>query len=293
MRFSGAYTALITPFRDGQIDFPALDALVERQIENNIDGLVPCGTTGESATMTPAERFDVISRVVAVANGRVPIIAGTGSNDTSETTQFTQRIAEIKGVDAALVVTPYYNKPGQRGIVAHFQHVADHGGLPVVMYNVPGRTVVSMNADTVATLAAHPNIVGIKEASADLNLDTEIFARVPDDFSMLSGDDFTTFQFVAMGGHGCISVVSNVAPRLMHDLIAATRDADLATARRLHHDVYPIAKVLFSDANPVPTKTAARLLGWCSDEARLPLYAGDEALAQRVGDVLRRAGLLS
>lgn len=293
MRFSGAYTALITPFRDGQIDFPALDALVERQIENNIDGLVPCGTTGESATMTPAERFDVISRVVAVAHGRVPIIAGTGSNDTSETTQFTQRIAEIKGVDAALVVTPYYNKPGQRGIVAHFQHVADHGGLPVVMYNVPGRTVVSMNADTVATLAAHPNIVGIKEASADLNLDTEIFARVPDDFSMLSGDDFTTFQFVAMGGHGCISVVSNVAPRLMHDLIAAARDADLTTARRLHHDVYPIAKVLFSDANPVPTKTAARLLGWCSDEARLPLYAGDEALAQRVGDVLRRAGLLS
>lgn len=292
MRFSGAYTALITPFRNGDIDFTALEALVERQIEGKIDGLVPCGTTGESATMSETERLAVIQRVVDVAGGRVPIIAGTGSNDTLKSLQFTQKVAEIKGVDAALVVTPYYNKPGQRGIVAHFQHIAERGGLPVVMYNVPGRTVVGMSADTIATLAAHPNIVGIKEASADMNLDTEIMNRVPDGFAMLSGDDFTTFQWVALGGHGCISVVSNVAPTLMHDLIEATRGGDLARARRLHQVVYPLARALFSDANPVPTKSAAKLLGWCSDEARLPLYAGDEALEARVAAALRQAELL-
>ncbi|MEZ4462016.1 MAG: 4-hydroxy-tetrahydrodipicolinate synthase [bacterium] len=292
MQFSGAYTALITPFRNGEVDRTALGELVERQIEGGIDGLVPCGTTGESATMNEAERLDVIRTVVDVANGRVPIIAGTGSNDTIKSTHFTQRVAEIPGVDAALVVVPYYNKPGQRGIIAHFEHVANHGGLPVVMYNVPGRTVVSMTAETISTLAAHPNIVAIKEASADMNLDTDMFARAPMGFSMLSGDDFTTFQFVAMGGHGCISVVSNIAPKLVHELVAATAQANLDTARRLHTRVHQLARVLFSDANPVPTKCAAKLLGWCSDEARLPLYQADGELTARVETALRQAELL-
>lgn len=292
MQFSGAYTALITPFHNGEIDFPALDALVERQIEGKIDGLVPCGTTGESATMTGTERLSVIKRVVDVAAGRVPIIAGTGSNNTLESTEFTRRVSEIPGVDAALVVVPYYNKPGQRGIVAHFEHVANHGGLPVVMYNVPGRTVVSMNAASIATLARHPKIVGIKEASADMGLDTEMFAKLPEGFSALSGDDFTTFQFVAMGGNGCISVVSNIAPTLVHDLVSATLTFDLLKARDLHQRVYRLGRVLFSDANPVPTKCAAKLLGWCSDEARLPLYRADDALRERVEVALKEAGVL-
>ncbi len=292
MSFQGAFTALITPFRNNEIDFAALDALVERQIAGGIDGLVPCGTTGESATMSANERLAVIQRVVDVTKGRVPIIAGTGTNDTIETTRFTQLVSKISGVDAALVVAPYYNKPGQRGIIAHFEHVADHGGLPVVVYNVPGRTVVSTTAETVATLARHPNIVGIKEASADMNLDTEIFQKVPADFSLLSGDDFTTFQFVTMGGAGCISVVSNIAPKMVHDLVDAAQRGDLVNARLLHNRVHSLGKVLFSDANPVPTKTAARLLGWCSDEARLPLYTGDEALTERVAVALREAGLM-
>jgi 4-hydroxy-tetrahydrodipicolinate synthase len=292
MSFQGAFTALITPFKNNEVDFAALEALVERQIDGGINGLVPCGTTGESATMSATERLAVIQKVVDVTAGRVPIIAGTGTNNTLETTQFTQQVSKIRGVDAALVVTPYYNKPGQRGIVAHFEFVAENGGLPVIVYNVPGRTVVGTSAETVATLARHPNIVGIKEASADMNLDTEIFQKVPRDFSLLSGDDFTTLQFVLMGGAGCISVVSNIAPRLVHDLVDAARKGDLVNARILHNRVHSLAKVLFSDANPVPTKTAAKLLGWCSDEARLPLYTGDEALVGRVSSALREAGLM-
>lgn len=290
--FQGAYTALITPFTDdGSVDFDALADHVERQIEGGIDGLVPCGTTGESATLSAAEHLQVIRRVVDVANGRVPVIAGTGSNDTAKSIATTRSVAEIDGVDAALVVVPYYNKPGQRGLLNHFTRVADEGGLPVVLYNVPGRTVISLNADTVEKLAAHPSIVAIKEASADMVMDTDILARVPEGFSVLSGDDFTTFHLAATGGHGCISVVSNLAPGLMSELIRTARSGDLDRAREIHHTVVPLARTLFSDANPVPTKTAARLLGWCGDFARAPLYRGDEVLEERVQQALDDAGL--
>lgn len=290
--FEGALTAIITPFtEDGSVDTKALADHVERQIEGGIDGLVPCGTTGESATMSAAEQLEVISTVVDVANGRVPIIAGTGSNDTRKSVEMTRKVAEIDGVDAALVVVPYYNKPGQRGLIGHFKTVADEGGLPVVLYNVPGRTVISMTAETVAELARHPNIVAVKEASADMTLDTQILAHVPDDFAVLSGDDFTTFHLVATGGHGCISVVSNLAPGMMSELVAATRGGDLERARQIHHKVVPLAKVLFSDANPVPTKAAARMLGWCTDVARAPLYRPDAALDARVKAALDSAGI--
>ncbi len=290
--FEGAFTAIITPFHeDGSIDKKSLAELVERQIDGGIDGLVPCGTTGESATMSAAEQLEVISTVVDVANGRVPIIAGTGSNDTRKSVEMTRKVSEINGVDAALVVVPYYNKPGQRGLVAHFTEVAEKGGLPVVLYNVPGRTVISMRAETVSKLANHPQIVAVKEASADMILDTEILAGVPDDFAVLSGDDFTTFHLVATGGHGCISVVSNLAPGMMSELVAATRSGDLERARAIHHKVVPLARTLFSDANPVPTKTAARLLGWCSDVARAPLYRPDQALETRVKKALEAAGI--
>lgn len=290
--FEGAFTAIITPFtEDGSVDKTALAKLVERQIEGGIDGLVPCGTTGESATMSPAEQLDVISTVVDVANGRVPIIAGTGSNDTRRSVDMTRKVAEIDGVDAALVVVPYYNKPGQRGLIGHFTKVADEGGLPVVLYNVPGRTVISMTPQTIAELATHRNIVAVKEASADMTLDTEVLASVPEDFAVLSGDDFTTFHLVAMGAQGCISVVSNLAPAMMSEMVSSLRSGNLERARELHHKVVPLAKVLFSDANPVPTKAAAKMLGWCTDVARAPLYRPDQALETRVKAALEAAGI--
>ena len=289
---NGAFTALITPFKNGEVDFESLKALVDRQIQDGINGLVPCGTTGEASTMTEGERLAVIKTTVEVNNGRVPVIAGTGSNNTASTVAFTKEVAEMGGVDAALVVVPYYNKPGQRGLVTHFTTVADQGALPVVLYNVPGRTVISMTAETVLTLAKHPNIIAIKEASADMTLDSDIIAGAPDGFAVLSGDDFTTFHLVATGGQGCISVVSNLAPGLLSELVANVRAGNLAQAQRQHFKVTALAKVLFSDANPVPTKTAARLLGWCSDEARAPLYTGDETLEQRVKAALVEAELL-
>lgn len=293
MAFSGAYTALITPFKNSEVDHKALSELVERQIDGKIDGLVPCGTTGESATLTEQERLAVIKTVVDQSRGRVPIIAGTGSNDTAKSIAFTKAVSEIKGVDAALVVAPYYNKPGQRGLVLHFEAIANASPLPLVLYNVPGRTVISLSAPTVATLAKHPNIVAIKEASADMVLGTDILATVPGDFDVLSGDDFTTLPLVCLGGKGCISVVSNLAPTLMHELVQAGLNSDLKTARELHQKVVPFAKILFSDSNPVPTKAGAALLGWCSDEARLPLYSPDEALKERVAQGLKELGLLS
>ena len=280
--FRGAYTALITPFnQDGSVDLEGLRALVRRQIDGGIDGLVPCGTTGEAATMTEDERMSVIETVADEAGDEVPIIAGTGTNDTRATVAFTRRVANIHGVDAALVVTPYYNKPGQEEMLRHFREVADEGGLPVVLYNVPSRTGVSLTADTVAELAQHNAIVAIKEASADLALDTAIRAATPDDFALLSGDDFTTFPLVAIGGQGCISVVSNLAPGKMSQMCHAALQGDFETAREIHLAIQPLARALFSKPNPIPTKAAAHMLGWCGPTLRGPLYEpGDDFKAE-------------
>ena len=275
----GAKTALITPFRDGAVDHDALAALVERQIAGGIDGLVPCGTTGESATMSVEERLSVIRPTVEVAAGRVPIIAGTGSNDTAASIEMTRATAEIGGVDAALVVCPYYNKPNQPMMLRHFTEIAERSELPVVLYNVPGRTVVSLTPETIGALAAHPNIIGIKEATGDMTFDTRMIEQVHDkgDFALLSGDDFTTMPFVAMGGHGCISVVSNLLPGVMSELIKAAAAGELERARALHLRIQPLARTLFTNPNPVPTKEIAAKLGWCTDEVRAPLATSDEA----------------
>lgn len=275
-RLRGAFTALITPFRDGQVDVPALKDLVERQIQGGIDGLVPCGTTGEAATMTPEEQLTVIQAVVEQNEGRVPVIAGTGSNNTASTLAFTRRVAEIPGVDAALVVCPYYNKPNQPMLVRHFTEIADQGGLPVVLYNVPGRTVISMTPETVATLASHEQVVGLKEATGSMKLDAEIFEACAGlDIAMLSGDDFSTMPFVASGGHGCISVLSNLDPGVMHELVEATATGDLERAQRLHLKIQALARTLFARPNPVPTKEIAERLGWCTAEVRAPLYGSE------------------
>lgn len=292
LKLKGASTALITPFRDGEVDIESLRALVHRQIDRGIDGLVPCGTTGEAATMTDDEQVSVIRTVVEAANGDVPIIAGTGSNDTAKTVRYTRRVAEIEGVDAALVVTPYYNKPGQRALIRHFRTVADEGGLPVVLYNVPGRTGVSMTPDTIATLAEHDNIIAVKEATGDMVFAAEVRERVPKTFAMLSGDDFTTMPFLALGGTGCVSVVSNIDPGAMSEMCAAG-DADAwDRARQLHYRLLPLARALFADTNPVGVKTAASLLGWCAPDLRGPLYPPTGEVKSLIRDALTAHGVL-
>ncbi len=288
MELRGAFTALITPFRNGEVDVEALKALVERQIEGGIHGLVPCGTTGETATMTEEEQLLVIRTVVEAADGRVPIVAGTGSNNTEKTVEYTRKVAEIDGVDAALVVVPYYNKPDQKGLLGHFTTVADEGGLPVVLYNVPGRTVRSLTPQTVGKLADHDNIIAIKEATGDLRFDTEVLEAVDGKIAVLSGDDFTTFPLLACGGTGCVSVVSNIDPASMSRMCDAAFEGHYALARRLHMKIQPLARALFSAPNPVPAKTIASMLEWCTAEVRAPLYEVDDevrvALAELIED---------
>jgi 4-hydroxy-tetrahydrodipicolinate synthase len=288
----GAFTALITPFDGHSIDHDAYAELVDRQIEGGIDGLVPCGTTGEAATMSKDDMLSVIRTCADAAAGRVPVVAGTGSNDTRETIETTRAVSEISGVDAALVVTPYYNKPDQEGMYRHFKEVADNGGLPVVLYNVPSRTGVSLTAETVARLAKHDNIVGIKEASADMTLVTRIADDAGDNLQLMSGDDFTTYPLVSIGGTGCVSVVSNLDPGTMSELVETADNGDVDRARELHQKIQPLARMLFAKPNPVPTKVAASLLGWCEPDVRPPLYLPSEDFADLMEDMLEDYGLL-
>lgn len=282
----GAMTAIITPFKDGAVDLDALESFIDRQIDGGIDGLVPCGTTGESATMSEQECLDVIRTTARVADGRVPVVAGTGSNDTRKSVKFTRRAAEIEGVDAALVVVPYYNKPDQEGLYRHFSTVADEGGLPVVLYNVPGRTITSLEPETVHRLAQHENIVAIKEATGDMRFDSAIIEAADGDLQILSGDDFTTFSLLAMGGDGCISVVSNIDPAVMARMCASAFAGEWEGAREAHFKIQPLARALFSAPNPVPTKAIAALLGLCTAETRGPLYEAGELLVDQLQSVL-------
>jgi len=271
--FSGTFTALITPFRAGdpaQIDETALRSLVETQITAGISGLVPCGTTGETPTLSEAEQDRVIALVVEQTRGRVPVIAGTGGNDTAHVVERTHR-ARVLGADAALIVAPYYSKPTQHGLFRHFAHVAERVDLPIVLYNVPGRTGVNMLPETTLRLAQIPGIVAIKEASGSLDTCSEIVAAAPDGFSVLSGDDSLTLPIAAVGGRGVISVVSNLVPDVMGALTAAASAGDLDRARVLHRRLLPLCRAMFLDNNPIAVKAAAAILGLCSGEVRLPL----------------------
>ncbi len=291
LSLTGAMTALVTPFGDdGMIDEAALRALVEFQIEGRIDGLVACGTTGESATLSKEEKLAVMRIVVEQAAGRVPVVVGTGSNDTRASVEMT-RAALALGADACLAVVPYYNKPNQEGLFLHFEAIASVG-MPVVLYNVPGRTVISLSAETVGRLAEIDNIVSIKEASGDMRLGTEIMARAGNRLTYLSGDDFSTFPFCAMGGHGCISVVSNVAPGLMSDLVATARASDLNLGRLMHLKANRLGAACFSDANPVPTKVLLSLMGVCGARVRLPHAPASAALVDRLTAVAVAEGLV-
>ena len=286
--FHGAIVATVTPFRNGKLDTAALRKLVEFQIRNGTSGIVPCGTTGESATLSHEEHRQVIDLVVEAVDGRVPVIAGTGSNNTKEAVALT-RYAKKAGADAALVITPYYNKPTQKGLVAHFTEVAAADDIPLVLYNVPGRTGVNMTAETVARLSEVRNIVGVKEASGNLAQICDILAMTPRTFCVLSGDDGLYFPMLALGAKGVISVVSNVAPRLMADLYDAFALGQVARAREIHFRLWPLMQALFIETNPIPAKTALAMMGKIREEFRLPLCAMSDGNRKALAKVL--AGL--
>ena len=290
-RLKGAMTALVTPLRDGALDEDAFRKLVTWQIEEGIHGLVPVGTTGETPTVTPAEHDRVVALCVEMAGGRVPVIAGAGSNSTAEAVE-RARHAEKAGADAVLVVTPYYNKPSQDGLYAHFKAINDAIGIPIILYNIPGRSIVDMSVETMARLYALKNIVGVKDATAKLDRVSLQRQAMGPDFIQLSGEDATALGFNAQGGRGCISVVSNVAPRLCADLQEATLAGDYAKALALQDRLLPLHTAMFVEPNPAPAKYALARLGHIHEELRLPLLPVTEAGRATIDAALRHAGLL-
>lgn len=291
-KFRGAFVAIVTPFIDGQLDEQGLKDLIEFQIAGGTHGIVPCGTTGESATMSHAEHRRVVELTVKTVAGRVPVLAGTGSNSTSESIELT-RAAKEAGADGALMITPYYNKPSQEGLYQHFKAVAEAVDIPIILYNVPSRTAVNMLPETVARCATIPNIVGVKEATADLNQISQVIRLCPKDFAVMSGDDFTSMPTVMIGGAGVISVTSNVAPKDMAQMMDAALAGDLAKARELHYKLFPLMQAMFIDTNPVPAKTSLAMMGKItSGLPRLPLYKMSEANTEKLKKVLAAYGLV-
>lgn len=292
--FSGSYTALVTPFTSsGALDEAAFEKLVDWQIEQGTHGLVPVGTTGESPTLSHEEHDRVVEMCVKTANGRVPVIAGAGSNSTAEAVRLS-RHAEAVGADAVLIVSPYYNKPTQAGLKAHFSAVADAVSIPVIIYDIPGRSIVRLEDEVLAELAQHPNIAGIKDATADCGRPTRLLNLIGNQFCQLSGEDATVLPYLAAGGQGCISVVSNIAPALcaeLHTAWATGNDKDRALA--LHRQLMPLHDALFCEASPGPVKYAASLLGICSAQTRLPLCEIADSSKAQVEAALRGAGLIN
>ncbi len=289
--FRGAITALVTPFRDGRVDEDAYRQLIDWQIGQGVNGIVPCGTTGESATLSHQEHNRVIDIAVEEARGRVPVIAGTGSNSTAEAVRLTQHAKEA-GADGALLITPYYNKPTQEGLYQHYRAVAEEARFPLVLYNVPGRTGCNLLPETVARLAELPEVVGIKEATGDLKQVSDVLEKCGDRLAVLSGDDFTVLPLLALGGRGVISVLSNVVPADVSAMVAAYEAGDLPRARELHFRTMPVARALFLETNPIPVKTALALMGRVGPELRLPLCPLQETNAKKLAATLRDYGLL-
>jgi 4-hydroxy-tetrahydrodipicolinate synthase len=292
MKFSGSYTALITPFRGETVDYPTLQAFVDWQIAEGTDGVVPCGTTGESPTLSHDEHKRVVEATVEAAKGRAVVMAGTGSNSTQEAVDFI-RHAEQAGADAALVVCPYYNRPTQEGLYQHYKTIHDASGLPIVIYNIPGRTGVDMSIDTMKRLAELPRIAGVKDATADLARPLRTRLAIGPDFAQFSGEDITSLAFLLQGGHGCISVVSNVAPKLCAEMQHAWAAGDIGTAIEISERLAPLADALFAETSPTPVKYAAELLGKSSATLRSPLLPATPAVRARVEAALRHAGVLN
>ena len=293
MPFRGSFPALITPLRTGEVDEQAFRKFVNWQIDQGSHGMVPVGTTGESPTLTPDEHKSVIEICIEEARGRVPVIAGTGSNSTAEAIDYTIHAKEA-GADAALVVVPYYNKPTQDGLYAHFRAIADAVDIPIFVYNVPGRTVANISVETLARLVADcKNIIGTKDASADLTRPSRQRLMSGKDFIQLSGEDGTALGFNAHGGVGCISVTANVAPRLCSELQNATLKGDYVTALKLQDRLMPLHHALFVETSPSPVKYAASLLGLCEPDARLPMVPVAESTKKVVHEAMVHAGLLN
>ena len=290
--FRGSIVALITPFRDGAFDESAYRALIDWQIDEGTEALVPCGTTGKSPTLDHDEHKHVVEVCIEAADGRVPVIAGTGSNSTAEAIELT-RHAKQAGAAAALVVTPYYNKPTQEGLFRHYEAIVEAVDLPVIIYNIPPRSVIDMSVETMARLGKLPNIVGVKDATADLTRPIRTRLAVGDDFCQLSGEDGTAVPFLAAGGHGCISVTANVAPALCAEMQRAWRRGDLTTVMMLQDKLMPLHVALFCESNPGPVKYAASLLGRSSAETRLPLAPLSEASKETVRRAMTAVGLIN
>jgi 4-hydroxy-tetrahydrodipicolinate synthase len=289
--FEGTFTALVTPFRGGAVDEAALCDLIERQIAAGVDGIVPCGSTGEAATLSHAEHRRVVEVCVAAARGRVQVLAGTGSNSTSESIELT-RHARDAGADGALLISPYYNKPTQEGLAAHYAAVARATGFPLVVYNIPGRTASNVLPETLARLAEIEQVVGVKEACGDLVQVSRVVALCPEGFTVLSGDDALILPVIAVGGRGVISTSSNVAPRAVVELVEAARRGELARARELHLRLLPLFDALFCETNPIPVKAALALMGLVDEEIRLPLTPLSAANRGRLQAVLKEQGIL-
>ncbi len=286
--FSGSIVAIVTPFRDGALDLPTLERLVEMHAVAGTSGIVPCGTTGESATLSHQEHEKVIDTVVRVVDGRIPVIAGTGSNATAEAIRLTKH-AEEAGADGSLLIAPYYNRPTQEGLYRHFMAVADAVSLPLVLYNIPSRTGVNIDVDTFVRLSEHENIVAVKEASGRTDMTADILKATK--LTVLAGDDSMTVPVLALGGRGVISVAANVVPRSMADLVDFFMEGNLDESRKLYYRLLPLFRMLFVEVNPVPVKHALGIAGVMSPEVRAPLCPLRPESGQRLRDVVEAVGL--
>lgn len=289
--FEGTHTALITPFRDGEVDYPALAKLIEFQVESGVEGLVPCGSTGESATLSHEEHERVIAFTIEKANKRLKVIAGTGSNSTKESIKLT-RFAKEHGADGVLLIAPYYNKPTQEGLYAHYAAIADGVDLPQIIYNIPGRCAVNIAPETMGRLAKIANIVGVKEASGSLDQISDVIAQCGSDLMVISGDDSMTLPIIAVGGRGSIAVLPNLWPAAHKALVDAALAGDFEKARQVHYQILPVLRALGAETNPIGIKAALALRGVCSEEMRLPLTRMSDGPREKLKKVLQRAGLL-
>ncbi|PKM98751.1 MAG: 4-hydroxy-tetrahydrodipicolinate synthase [Elusimicrobia bacterium HGW-Elusimicrobia-3] len=291
LKLNGCFTAIVTPFRSGKVDLPALKKIVRFQLAGGVSGLVPCGSTGEAATLSPEEYALVIKTVVAEVKGRVPVMPGVGTNSTARSVEMVKKVSAL-GVDALLAIVPYYNKPTQEGMTAHFSALAKATRLPIVLYNIPGRTGVNMLPATALGLRAKfRNIVGIKEASGSLDQVSELIAGAEEDFAVMSGDDSLTLPMMSVGARGVISVVSNIAPAAASRMCALFQAGDLAGAAAAHRRLFPLVKTLFCETNPIPVKYAVSLLGLCRPEPRLPLLPLSADRRAGLAAAMRRAGV--
>lgn len=289
--FKGAMTAIVTPFKKGKVDEKVLQELIEFQIKAGIKGIVPCGTTGESATLAFEEHKRVVEITVSTVNKRAFVIAGAGSNNTEEALELT-KFAKNIGADGALLITPYYNRPTPRGLFLHYEKIAKGVDIPIVIYNVPTRTGTNILPQTLCELAKIPNIAGVKEATGDMKQASEIVRLCGDRFDLISGDDFTILPFLSVGGCGVISVVSNIVPKLVNQLVEEFSRGNILKAKELHYKLFPIARALFLETNPIPVKTALSMMGMITSELRLPLCAMTDENLDALKVVLKKGGLI-